>query len=155
MIVKYTFSPGDQPDPINSICGLYYRRVIDKQVKPGSRVTFRFDPYQEDDDSTDMQCFGYIYNGQLDLNSAEQKPIPLMREDSNSTALDCRNENYVIVPKDIQFQILTVQWIWRINGGDYRYCADLYVNEGISNSAFISKETAQERIDDLGTSYMT
>ena len=124
MIVKYTFSPGDQPDPINSICDLYYRRVIDKQVKPGSRVVFIFDPYQEDEDSTNVQCFGYICNGQLNLNSAEQKPIALMREDSNSTALDCRNV------KDIMFQILTVQWIWRINGGD-------------------------EHIDDLGTSHMT
>lgn len=146
---------GEQPDPKDSICGVFYRRVIDKQVKSGSKVTFRFDPFQEDEDSTDMQCFATLYNGQLDLHSTLQKPVTLRRADNNSTQFDCRNENEVIIPQDIQFQILTVQWIWRIGGESYRYCADLYVKEGVSNQAFFNKEAAQEHLDDLGRFELT
>ena len=142
---------GSQPDPKDSICGTFYRRVIDKSVKPGATLTFRFDPYQDNDDSTDMQCFANLYNGHYSLSSTEQKPVALTRADNNnSTVFDCRNDNKVVLPKDISFQIMTVQWIWRIQGQDYRYCSDLYVKDGVSNQVYFTKESAQEHIDGIG-----
>lgn len=117
-------------------------------MKPGDTFVLNFDVFESD--LNDMQCQAYMFNGELRLNNANQKPVALKSEDKANGKLSCVDANTIKVPTDIEYQILTVQWIWKYNGEEFKYCADIYVSEGVKNQKFFSKQSAQDYLDSIG-----
>lgn len=136
----------EYPDPDNMPCGYYYRRVIDKQLKPADVFTVNFDTF---DNNQSQECFLNLYNGEKKLSDATQKPVPLKRIGEQGVGMSCTEDNRISVPEGLDYQILTIQWVWRVNQQNYYYCADLYVKEGTIQQKFYSREAAQKWLDEI------
>lgn len=92
-----------------------------------------------------------MYNGERKLADATQKPVPIKRTNDNSFEMNCDDDNKVVIPAGIDYQILTFQWVYKVDNKDeYHYCADIYLKDGVTNQKFYSKEAAQKWLDEVG-----
>lgn len=141
--------PEDHTDPSTSVCGSYYRRVIDKSINQGDSITFNFDTFENT--NPNQKCSLNLYNGERKLADATQKPVPIKRTNDNSFEMNCDDDNKVVIPAGIDYQILTFQWVYKVDNKDeYHYCADIYLKDGVTNQKFYSKEAAQKWLDEVG-----
>lgn len=139
--------PEDFPDPDNLICGTYYRRVLDKQLTPTDTFVVDFDTF---DNNQNQQCFVNLYNGEKKLTDPSQKPLAMQRVGETGIDMSCTEQNRIGVPAGLDYQILTIQWVWKVEKQNYYYCADIYVKSDTTNQKFFSKEAAQKWLDDIG-----
>ena len=112
-------------------------------------MIFNFDTLDEIYDDKTMQCNLYLYNGERKLEEILNKPLHLQSETTNSTKFDCVNSNSVIVPKILDFQILTFEFKIKLNDREFSYCSDLFTLNDGKNQKFVSQSSAQEYLDQL------